>query len=55
MTLSFGAGIALWRSQYLNTPDWALSMESALGIIGVVGGATETSALLLLAPAPATD
>jgi hypothetical protein len=55
MTLSFGAGIAVWRSQYLNTPDWALTMESALSLIGVVGGATVTSALLLLAPAtPAT-
>jgi len=50
IVLSFGAGIAVWRAQYLNTPDWALSMESTLALMGLVGGATATSALLLLQP-----
>jgi hypothetical protein len=56
MTLSFGAGLAVWRSQYLNTPDWALSLETAFGLIAVVGAATLTSTLLLLqSPTPPTD
>lgn len=50
IAISFGAGITVWRSQYVNTPDWALSIESALALLGVVGGATATSALLLLRP-----
>jgi hypothetical protein len=52
LLLSFGAGITVWRAQYLNAPDWALTVESALGLVGVVGGATATSALLFLAPNP---
>ena len=52
IALSFGAGITVWRSQYVNTPDWAMTIESSLALIGVVGGATATSALLLLQPAP---
>jgi hypothetical protein len=56
MTLSFGAGLAVWRSQYLNTPDWALSLETAFGLIAVVGAATLTSTLLLLqSPTPAPN
>jgi hypothetical protein len=51
LVLSFGAGIAAWRSQYVNTPDWALNLESALSLVGVVGAATVTAALLFLAPA----
>jgi hypothetical protein len=50
--VSFGAGIAVWRAEYLNSPDWALTLESALGLIGVVGGAAATSALLFLSPNP---
>lgn len=54
MALSFGAGITAWRSQYLNAPDWALTFESAFELIAVVGAATITAALLLLAPEPQT-
>lgn len=50
LLLSFGAGITAWRVTYLNSPDWALTLESALGLVGVVGGATATSALLFLSP-----
>jgi len=52
LLLSFGAGITAWRAQYLNSPDWALTLESALGLLGVVGGATATAALLFLSPNP---
>lgn len=52
LLLSFGAGIAAWQARYLNSPDWALTVESALGLVGVVGGATATSALLFLSPNP---
>lgn len=50
VAISFGAGLAVWRSEYLNTPDWALQFDSAFSLIGVVGAATTTSALLLLQP-----
>lgn len=52
LLLSFGAGIAAWQAQYLRSPDWALTVESALSLVGVVGGATATSALLFLSPNP---
>jgi len=48
--LSFGAGITAWRAEYVNSPDWSLTIESGLALLGVVGGATATSALLLLQP-----
>lgn len=50
IVLSFGAGVAAWRAEYLNTPGWALNLESALTLLSVVGGATAAAALLLLVP-----